>query len=363
VVRHPQGQVFFVPGSWPGDEAEFEVVSVKDRYGRARISKLHTPSAERRESPCQHFGFEPGKCGGCQWIFATYASQLKYKEARILRALERAKLVDQDFNFLPILGAPDEWAYRNRAQFKTDGNQIGFVSFESKTIAPVDECKILNGRMSEIFSELKASLPRTDWAPTESFIWNFLDLNESTDIKTFSINKRAAFQQGNSSQNEQMKTWLKLKLSELEKTQSVLELYCGSGNFTDIIAAEKFAHIWAAESDRPAVGHLQNKKLSHVQVMKMDLFNPAALRVLSREASRAQILVLDPPREGARNVQILLQGLKYLQHALYISCDVATFVRDAVILRSAGLRLKELQPIDLFPQTPHVEILAKFVKI
>src|SRR5687768_496098 len=104
VVSHPNGQVFFVRGAWPGDEGVFEVVSLEKNYGFAKIIELTKKSEHRRELPCPHAGFESGKCGGCPWMIAEYTSQLQHKDQLVKHLLERAAVLTDKTQIKPIIG-------------------------------------------------------------------------------------------------------------------------------------------------------------------------------------------------------------------------------------------------------------------
>ena len=120
VVDHPEGCVFFVPGVWPGDVGEFEILIQKKRYGFAKLIALQTPSLDRVSAPCPYQGFEEGRCGGCAWMIGSYESQLKYKEHIIRHSLERAGIKTK---ISPILPSANIFHYRNRAQLKTNGKE------------------------------------------------------------------------------------------------------------------------------------------------------------------------------------------------------------------------------------------------
>ena len=91
-----------------------------------------------------------------------------------------------------------------------------------------------------------------------------------------------------------------------------------------------------------------------------DLFNAAAVAGLGRDCADVRLLVLDPPRDGCNQLGTLLDSCRMLETVIYISCNLATFARDAGLLLARGFRVGEVQPLDQFPHTPHVELLATF---
>lgn len=360
VVEHPDGRVFFVKGAWIGDRAEFRIERFEKRYGYARIERLLEPSADRVPPPCPHQGIGPGQCGGCPWMIGTYESQLRAKEQRVRHALARAKLTVDESRVQAIWGS-EPYGYRNRAQFKTDGERIGFVSEGSREIAPIDDCLVLNPRMREILLEWRASLPIAAWRPSEGFDWVFVEADDAMSPgKLPVLNRRRPFRQGNSAQNERMLAWVREKVATLPVETPVVELFCGSGNFTQVLSERGFASILALEVADAAMAQLQARELPNVRTKVADLSRLPALLNIAKLAPKTRLLVLDPPRAGAKGVERLVAALPELERILYVSCDVATFTRDASALKSAGFELAEVQPLDLFPHTSHVEVLTEF---
>lgn len=357
VVEGPEGRVFFVRGTWPGDEGTFEVERFEKRFGYAQLVALEKPSPDRAEVFCSVQGYGAGRCGGCSWMIGSYASQLQHKNHRLRYALSRAKLLDDPNILQDTWGSDQQRGYRNRAQFKTDGVQLGFVSEKSHEIIPVESCPVLNDKMATLYTQLQ-KLPRTDWKPQPPHHWNFIDLDDEASHPNVPLNQRRPFRQGNTAQNEKMKQWLKEKAMSLPRSATVLELFAGSGNFTRIFSELQFTKTLAVEVSQSALANLQ---LPGVRPVVMDLAKPGAYAELATRFPDTEILFLDPPREGAKGIANLVSQLKKLRTIFYISCDVATFTRDAGDLQKAGFRLAEVQPLDLFPQTPHVETMAQFI--
>jgi 23S rRNA (uracil1939-C5)-methyltransferase len=367
VVSHPDGRVFFVPGTWPGDRVRAEIRQTKDRYGYAQLSELLMPSSERRGNvPCHYQGQGEGRCGGCPWMIGSYESQLKHKTLRVERALDRAKLLSHSA-LLKSIQPSEEWGYRNRAQFKTDGTVLGFVAEGSRKFLDIEQCLVLNPAMQERLTQLRRQLPKAEWNPGTGFDWNFIDLDDETDIsKGVTLNRRRVFRQGNTSQNEFIKRWIEDKLNGFknESTSSegrkALELFCGSGNFTEVLSRTKlFSKILAVEVIGESLNQLKAQSFSNVDIFAADLFQKRDLHRVAERAQGTQLMLLDPPRTGAKDVGIVISKLRSLERILYVSCDVATFVRDAAKWKSLGFSVSEVQPVDLFPHTSHVELLAE----
>jgi 23S rRNA (uracil1939-C5)-methyltransferase len=356
VVNHPDGRKFFVPGAWLGEQVRVRPLEVKSQYGRAELMEVLESAAERVVPPCPHQGFASGKCGGCPWMMVDYPAQLAAKQARVERAFAR---LQADVQVAPILAAPEPLGYRVRAQLKTDGRELGFVAAGQRRLAPVTDCLVLTDHNRRTLRDLRSQLPKASWRPARPDGWTTLDLDESVSADTISLNRRLPFQQANAVQNQAMRQWLAQRVTPLSGPVRVLELFAGSGNFTEVLAEAGFSAIAAVEVVAEAVAALEQRQLRAVQPVLCDLFDPAAFQPLIQAQAQAEILVLDPPREGLKVREGLFGKHSKLREIFYISCDLATLCRDLQDMLAAGFKLLEVQPVDLFPQTPHVELLVQ----
>ena len=121
VVEHPSGMIFFVSGVWPGEVGEFIITERNKNFGMAKLVTLQSTHSDRREAECKHHGFGPTDCSNCAWQFISYSGQLEAKQSRVHKRLASYISLDR---IAPIWGAPEEFGYRNRTQFKTDGKSI-----------------------------------------------------------------------------------------------------------------------------------------------------------------------------------------------------------------------------------------------
>lgn len=357
VVEHPEGQVFFVPGVWQGERAEFRVSGFRKRFGFAEVVAMLEPSPHRTAPRCPHHGFSGDACGGCPWQFMAYPAQLEAKEARVRRALAR---FNADAVIHPIQGSPAVYGYRNRARLRTDGRRMGYVARGSRKLAPIQDCPILTDRTRDTLQALLATLPRNDFRPRRRNTWFTLDIDEDVAAGDVAPDIRRPFRQGNSAQNRTMRDWLGQRLDAHRGGGEALELFAGSGNFTDLLAEADFDSVLAVEGAAEAVAALHESELPGVRARQANLFDSRAVTRLGREAARAECLVLDPPRDGFAQFPALLEQCSRLEQVLYISCDLATFCRDTAELLAHHFRLAEVRPLDLFPHTPHVELMAHF---
>lgn len=360
VVDHPEGRVYFVRGTWPGDEGEFQIERQEKKYGFAKIVSLTSLSKDRINNPCPHSGLNEGDCGGCPWLGISYDKQLEQKQIGIQYMIERTGAFEKEYTkVLPIYPSPLSMGYRNRAQFKTDGTNLGFVSPGTKALAPINDCLVLNNKTRELLSAIKSKLPNPEWKPSEKYLWSYIEVDSDMNPNDIAPNKRRPFKQANDEQNANMKSWLKNKLDKLPKDITVLELFCGSGNFTSVISDLGFQKIIATEVDQKAVQELNEKKLPGVTAYAYNIFDTKNWKYIIDSARDAQVLVLDPPREGFEKLSHFVARLKKLKKIFYISCDPHSFATETRFLKNIDWYLDEVQPIDQFPQTPHVEVLGE----
>ena len=357
VVDHPDGRVFFASGVWPGDIGVFQITEEKKRYGFAKLVELKTPSQDRVTPPCPHQGTANDKCGGCPWMIASTHAQLDFKTRITQEVFNRSKI---KVEVQPTIGSPHTLHYRNRAQLKTNGSLLGFVGEKSKALVDIDSCLVLNPKCNALLKELRSKLPKKEWEPKGRYLWNLIDIDDTKSIETLSLNQRLPFRQGNTSQNETMKAWL-LKEVSTGSFSSALELFSGDGNFTESLVKADIPGILSLEVSAEAIDGLSQKALSGVETKRSDLTqeNPRKLLKYNHDF---ELLVLDPPREGFERLNEWVNALPKLKKIIYISCSIQSLTRDLKPLIDSDWALSLVQPIDLFPHTPHVEVMTVLEK-
>jgi 23S rRNA (uracil1939-C5)-methyltransferase len=358
VLDHPDGRTFFVRGVWPGDLGEFEISDEARKYDEALLIKIINPSNDRIQVKCYHRGVNPGQCGGCPWMIADYSSQLKYKLKRLVHALEKRGLSFTVKDIQTIKASPQIYSYRNRVQLKTNGFQLGYVSEGTSVFAPIEHCLIMNEKLNTVFNQIKKTLPREDFKPSEDHRWCFLDLDDEQIKDNILINKRRPFRQGNTEQNEFMRKWVMEHFKILPRHIPVIDLFCGSGNFTEVLSELGFINILAVEVQGSALNILREKNLSGVRILEMDINQKGSWAQIAKYQPHAKAILIDPPREGLLKRKGLFKYLDNLEHIFYISCEIDTYSRDIRDMISRGWVTKEILPVDLFPHTPHIEVLS-----
>ena len=351
IVEHSSGVAVFLRGAWVGETVRVKIEQFKKRYAMGVLLELIKPCDMRVVPPCRHFNAEPS-CGGCLWQFVDYSAQVAMKQFWVERQFARFT----DCSVATIKSSEAVWHYRNRAEFKTDGKKIGFLAAQSKTLIDVVSCPVLSNDIEEHLLNLRKRLPNQEWRnPNKKHPMTLLAVDDDIDGGAFVANVRRPFKQANEGQNQALKQWLANMLGADNKANVVMELFCGSGNFTEALCALGYEHIVAAEASEVAVEQLSAQKLSGVSAVQANLFDQAALEQLCLRYSNAKTLVLDPPRDGLVCIQPLLEH-KGFECIAYISCDLNTCAKDIEQFVTAGYTVECVQPVDMFPHTPHVEL-------
>jgi len=373
LARHPDGFVVFVSGAWVGDFLKISLVEKKKNFATGKIVEVLKPSAERVDPRCPHFGYELGQCGGCAWQIGSYASQLAEKDLTVKHSLNKLQSA-QSAKISKAQPSPKEWGYRNRARLQTDGSRLGYLTPQTHQLAPIEDCIVLKDQLREKLLVLKDRLRREPFdlaelsADDKSLLdrktgFSFFDLDEDLEIEWAFPGQVMKFRQANDEQNQFMKNWVleRCALSS-SKGSTAIELFSGEGNFTEVLVRAGFQDILALEGAPTAVDALNSKNLKGVDSKTENLFLENFVARHSEMISKAELLLLDPPRDGWKLKDQFLAKAKNLKKIIYVSCHMATFLRDAQDFERAGFRLVELQPVDQFPQTPHLEVLAVLEK-
>lgn len=390
-VGRREGKVVFVPYAIPGETVRVEVVRDKGRFARARLLDIVTPSPQRVSAPCPHFGV----CGGCHWQHVEYPAQLDYKRSIVLSQLQRiAGLADAPVR--PTLGMEEPWHYRNHVQFSVSkDNRLGFMAAGSHRVVPIEHCLLMHALLEELYECLDIELPglrrltlragantgermivlemEEDQPPEVevdlpvSFVLLLSDGTPVTLVGSSYIHERLAgrsyrvsapsFFQVNTQQAEILVSFVCTHLNATAD-DTVIDAYCGVGAFA-LELAKTAGQVVGIESSAAALADAQANAAGVDNVRFVH--GPVAENLPLLEL-RTPLAVMDPPREGLG--QDVVAGLARLavQRIVYVSCDPATLARDIKGMIAAGYALRTVQPVDMFPQTYHIETLSLLEK-
>ena len=342
--------VVFVPFVLVGEEIEAEITEVKKNFARAKLVRVIEASAERVEAPCAYFG----KCGGCQYQHIAYETQLHIKHKQIADLFERIGKISRE-QIAPVIPCPQPYGYRNRVMIRSQWNKpeqklnIGFVRGDCGLVEDILECKIAEPPINEQITHVRAHpppkggikvvlrIPPEDWeVPANSFFQNnFFLLPEL--VKT----AREFLVRGGATH--------------------LVDLYCGVG-FFGIELADAVESFVGVEYDQQAIKAARRNAAQHnrsngefISAMVEEAL-PELLKKFSPEATS---LLLDPPRKGCPRELLEMLRRERPSQIIYVSCHPATMARDLNVLCADGVfKLVQVVPLDMFPQTQHVECVA-----
>jgi 23S rRNA (uracil1939-C5)-methyltransferase len=356
IARAPDGRIVFVEGAAPNERVEAELLRDNARFLRARTLRVIVPGPDRVAPRCAHFGV----CGGCALQHLSADAQLAGKQAALRTSLARIGRLDvARVAFDPPWSGPP-YGYRSRARFAVEEGRVGFRRREARQVVDVESCPVLTPALDAALVELRrrvragASEARADEVEAvsagEAFVLGSGEL-EADDRFGRQLLAPGVFAQSNALGNQAMIEHA-VELARALAPRRILELYAGSGNFTRALA--ELAPVVAVE-ESPAAVALARRVLP----ANVELIEAAVERALPRE-ERAELVVVDPPRTGlsAPLPRLLAEGGP--QAILYVSCDPPSFARDAGRLAELGFALGRVRLFDLYPETPHAEVIGLF---
>jgi 23S rRNA (uracil1939-C5)-methyltransferase len=416
VAHAGDGRTVFVAGAVPGDAVAAEVVEDHGRFLRARLVEVLEASEERRTPPCPYFG----ECGGCQWQHVSHACQVESKRRAVADALTRIGGIE-DPRVLDVVVAGQAYGYRNRTELTADsdargGLVLGFAAAGTSRTVPIDRCMLMPERVrshpkalagalrylsrgrsldllrvavrsaantSDVSVDLWAEtgpFPRSAAARTLASAARFDTLTrvlvkgpvKARDVSGVEVlagkghlRERLAgfdfrvsapsFFQVNTAVAERM---VALVLEETGATGDdvVLDVYAGVGTFTLPLAAAS-GEVIAIESSGHAIRDLR----ANLETADLDaeIAPGDASRALA-DVGDADLAVVDPPRGGLSPDALDALASCGPRRIVYVSCDPTTLARDAARLRARGYGFVRATPVDMFPQTYHVETVAVF---
>jgi len=412
-----EGKVVFVPYSIPGETVRAQVVEEKERWARARLLEVLEPSPDRVEPPCPYFG--PGLCGGCQWQHIAYPRQLALKQEIVRDQLQRLGHID-DPPVRATLAVGDPWGYRNHVQFSLDREgATGFRVGGSHDVIPVDRCLLLSSVLDELHGALDLALPeltrlslRTGLAGSEQMViletrdGEAPELELDLPLSVVLLRRReppvilagrayieeevagqryrvsaGSFFQVNTAGAEALVETVAAFL-EPGPDDRLLDAYSGVGLFGLALAARVAEVIGVEVSPSAALdfawnsdalgldnvtlieGPVEEVLASWADAGESPLPQAADDDELFLESFGAQVdlAVIDPPRQGMGTEAVAALARMGPRRVAYVSCDPATLARDAEAFAKVGYRLADVQPVDMFPQTYHVESVGLYVK-
>jgi tRNA/tmRNA/rRNA uracil-C5-methylase (TrmA/RlmC/RlmD family) len=349
-VARVEDFVVFVPFVLVGEEVEAELTEVKKRFARARLLRVVKPALERVTPRCRYFG----ACGGCQYQHADYAAQLRLKHKQIADLFERIAGFAQTL-IDPVVPCPRPYGYRNRIMIRSQWNKpeqrlnIGFIRHDNRFVEDIEECLIAEPVLSDQIKRVRSNPPPKGglkivlrvapegWeVPRDSFFQNnFFLLPKLVEVVGERVRDSGA--------------------------RLLVDVFCGVGFFA-VELADAVERFIGVEYDQLAIKAARQNAATRQRSNGEFLCGTAEEllpRILSEHPPEATTVILDPPRKGC--APSLLEQLRSARphQILYVSCHPATLARDLKTLCEGGAyTLARVVPLDMFPQTQHVECVA-----
>jgi len=415
-VARCEGYTLFVPFAAPGDRAEVEVASVGRRFGRARLLRVVAPGPDRVGPSCPDFG----DCGGCQLQHLAYPAQLAAKQAFVEDALRR--LAKLQVPVAATLPSRPHWHYRNATEFTAtpapQGLAFGCMRYHSHEVLPIDKCAIshaatnnamrtarelLRGRCANLAPAVAGLTVRVSEASGQALVILHLSRPEGDLAVAFAralmaelptvagvlatgersyLPRPAPMQllhgrgylehqlgtyryRVSASSFFQVNTGMAARLAEVVQAlaqpqpgELVLDAYAGVGTLSLPLGSSTGRVALIEQVHAALVDARRNLRPAVPEVAVHQGRVESRLPALARGGARADLVVLDPPRRGCPEVVLRSAAALRARAIVLVSCDPATFARDLALLTALGYPPVSVTPLDMFPQTWHVEAVA-----
>ena len=404
-----------MPGGLPGDRVRARVGKSKKSWAEAAIAELLEPSAERIPDRCVHGG-DP--CPGAAWQGLPYERQIAEKQAQVAEALERLGSF-AGIELEPIVAADEPWRYRNKLEYSfgapgEDGGADPLLGFHARgrwdRIVDVDDCLLASRPNNDARNAVR------EWARSEGL--HTLDEAGSGELRNLIVREGrrtgqiqtrlvtaaaaiprppvdlhtviagpsggtagptgvlgeehlrerlggldlrvspGAFLQTNTETAERLYA-IAREYAGLGSGERLFDLYCGIGTIGLSMAADA-GEVWGIETVAEAIADAEaNAGLNGIANARFRVADARlGIRPLLEEAGRPDVVVIDPPRAGL-SAKIVRRVLECeAERIVYVSCNPTTMAPNARQIVDAGYRLARVRPVDMFPQTPHIECVA-----
>ena len=397
-IARVDGKSVMIPAAVPGDVLEIETRSQKRDYALGKLVRVVQPAPERRESPCPY----AATCGGCDWQHIRYDAQASFK-AEVLAAEFRHTLgIELGLDGL-VEPAPAEFHYRSRVRLKTGpAGKIGFHHPGSNSFVAVEAClvatppiagaavlaralgrncseiEVVEGEQGEVLiarlmkapGEIERKIARQMIANGSAGL-----ILRSGAVRELFGDVRIAcepepgctieadadlFSQVNRPQNRKLVAEV-MQLTEISPSTQVLDLFCGTGNFS-LPAARRDASVIGLDRDALAIeaARANAKRMELKETQFIAVRAAEGLHFLRQTGYRPDVLILDPPRAGAAQLVEPMAKLKP-RRLIYVSCNLSTLVRDLRQLILKGYKVERVSAFDFFPNTHHIEIITSLL--
>jgi tRNA/tmRNA/rRNA uracil-C5-methylase (TrmA/RlmC/RlmD family) len=353
--------VVFVRHAIPGERVVVEITEGTDgdRFWRGDAVEVLEASRDRVEPACPYSG--PGRCGGCDFQHVALPRQRELKAAVVREQLTRLGDTDVHAEVEQVPGDQDGLRWRTRIQWSTGPRgRRGLRRYRSRDVIPVDDCLITRTDARAI-SRAGTTLDRHAAAPSTT-------VSESVEVPRFGEHRFAVEADGFWQVHPGAPRVLVetvLDFLEPKRGDTALDLYAGVGLFARFLAdaVGPQGRVLAVEGDRTATKHAKANLAGLEQVrVECGQVDKVLASPLPTAFQSVDIVVLDPPREGARALVVEQVVVRSPRAVAYVACDPAALARDVATFAKFGYRVRKLRALDMFPMTHHVECVALLEK-
>ena len=343
------GFVVFVPFVIKDEVVRVEITEVKKAFARGKLIEILKPSTNRVEPRCEYFG----TCGGCQYQHIEYSEQQQIKETQVRDLFERIGGLKRDL-VESLVPCPEPYNYRNRIMIRRQWNKInqravyGFLHWDSRLVVDLKECHIAEHALNDQISEVRENPPpRNMQKVVLRMMPNDWELH------------RDSFFQNNFHLLPELVTNVRNQLADAG-SKYLVDAYCGIGFFS-LSLADLVKGFVGIDIDKqwiiPARKNLEARGFSNGEFL-LGKTEEHMDQLLERFPPEDTTIILDPPRKGCHQEGLDMLAKARPRQVIYVSCHPATLARDLKWLSENGYELKKVTPLDMFPQTQHVECVA-----
>ena len=384
------GMVCFVPKVLPGEKVRIRIVQKNKKFLRGKLINIIEESKNRIKPDCPYYE----ECGGCNLRHQTYKENLKFKKEKVETALKKIGKIDVKVN--DIIPSAKENNYRNKVGLKIEDDKIGFYEEETYRIVNTDKCLLCDNEINNTLKVLKryiefninqienitikhSSLGEIliDIKSNNDLDVNILDyittnvsriktvifndkiiygngyIKDITTNLVFNVSSKSFYQVNSSMIDTLYQT--AIKEAKLKKDYIALDLYCGTGTVASIVSkyVKKVIGIEIVEEAvRDAKENIKLNNINNVSFICGDV-----TKEIIKIKDKIDVIFVDPPRKGVDRKAISIMKKISPKKIIYISCNPVTMARDLSYL-SDLYDVKKVIPIDMFPNTSHVECVS-----
>ena len=392
-IAYIDDKITFVENALPGEEVLIKITNSKKKYNEGIVEKYIQKSEKRVDNVCPFYE----SCGGCNILHMSYNDQLEYKENKIKDIMKKYANIDK---ISKIIKCDKQFNYRNKVTLKVENNIIGYYEKKSYNLVNIDKCLIIDNEFNKIINDLKKfnleniyeiMIRNIDSDNTALTLYlqkdtnciqideyckkNNIILNKIVKNKDFKCNEKSkiigklgnfkfiisplSFFQVNTDQT--IKLYDKIsELLEPNKDDNLLDLYCGTGTI-GIYVANKVNKVLGVEIVKDAIHDANiNKKINNINNINFICGNTE--KIIKDVKEKYNAIIVDPPRAGL--TESIIRDIFRINpdKIVYVSCDPITLARDLKLLQE-NYEVLDVVPVDMFPNTYHVETVCKLKKI